>query len=386
MKVLQTIVSLSAKLGGPSTCVKDIVEGMYNRSFNITLLTVEEEDNLGRGAGWLETVPNDYKTPLRLSSNINRYLQTTDYDVYHANTLWVYSTHATCKHARKIGKPYVLSPHGMLYPTALKIKFWKKWLMLMLLFKEDIMKASCLHVTCKEEMMYCRTFGYKGPIAVIPNAIVLSEDVIVAKSKPREKKIIGFLGRLDPIKKVENVLYALDMIEESVRNCIEFRIIGVFNEAYEEFLRNEVKRLHLERCVSFLGFMSGKDKYAQLAEMSVLMVPSVQENFGMIVPEALACNTPVYASTGTPWEELNTYNCGWWKDNNPKTIAGVIIDILSKSDDEILGMGRNGRKLVEEKYEQHKVAGMMSRLYEWILEDKMDNAKKPEFVFYHNND
>lgn len=40
----------------------------------------------------------------------------------------------------------------------------------------------------------------------------------------------------------------------------------------------------------------------------------------------------------------------------------------------------NGRKLKEEKYERHKVAAMMKRLYEWIVEDKMDEAKKPEFV------
>lgn len=41
----------------------------------------------------------------------------------------------------------------------------------------------------------------------------------------------------------------------------------------------------------------------------------------------------------------------------------------------------NGRKLMEEKYEQHKVAAMMKRLYEWIVDDKMDEAKKPEYVY-----
>ena len=40
----------------------------------------------------------------------------------------------------------------------------------------------------------------------------------------------------------------------------------------------------------------------------------------------------------------------------------------------------NGRKLKEEKYEQHKVSTMMKHLYEWIVEDKMDEAKELEFV------
>lgn len=397
MKVLQTIVSLSAKLGGPSTCVRDIVEGLYNLSPDVTLLTVEEEDNLGKGSGWLATVPNDYRTPLRLSSNIKRYLQNTVFDVYHANTLWAYSTHATCTHARETGKPYVLSPHGMLYPTALKVKPWKKWLMLKLWFNEDIMKADCLHVTCKEEMEHCRTFGYKGPIAVIPNAVVFPEgvelknvDSISSPTKSLEhrdnngRRQIGFLGRLDPIKKVENVLYAMEKLRAEgleLRDSLSFQIMGKYNDQYEQWLKDEVKRLGLENCVEFVGFVSRKKKYERLSKLSALMVPSVQENFGMVVPEALICGTPVYASLGTPWSELNECNAGWWKDNSPETIAGVIKEILSLSGEQLLEKGCNGRQLMEEKYEQQKVANMMKRLYEWIVDDKMDKAKMPEFAW-----
>ncbi len=97
------------------------------------------------------------------------------------------------------------------------------------------------------------------------------------------------------------------------------------------------------------------------------MVPSTQENFGMIVPEALICGTPVYASLGTPWGELNECQCGWWKDNEPETIAKVMLEILSMSEAEVVAMGARGRKLMEEEYEQHKVAGMMNDLYRWVV-------------------
>ena len=97
----------------------------------------------------------------------------------------------------------------------------------------------------------------------------------------------------------------------------------------------------------------------------------------MIVPEALICGTPVYASLGTPWGELNDCGCGWWKDNSPETIAEVIIKSLHKSDDDILAMGIRGRSLMEEKYEQHKVAQMMVDLYNWIL----GKGAKPKFVY-----
>lgn len=384
MRVLQTIYDLTARSGGPSTCVCDLMQGLSDIKAPVELLTVKpaegDEKNLGAGSGWLKELAYDYRTPLKISRNIRRALAESDYDVYHANTLWTDCTHSTCVHARKAGKPYVLSPHGMLYPTALAISRWKKIPMLKLWFRKDIMEAACLHVTCEQEMAHCRAFGYKGPIAVIPNAVVFPERVEMKKEICRDasgRRQIGFLGRLHPIKKVENVIYAIGLLPDERRCQLSFQIMGKYDDKYEQWLKDEVARLELEDCVEFVGFVSGEEKYKRLAHLSTLMVPSAQENFGMIVPEALICGTPVYASLGTPWEELNRCDAGWWRDNEPATIAGVIEEILSLSDEQLLEKGRNGRKLVEEKYEQHKVAGMMLDLYKWILGD----GEKPGFVY-----
>lgn len=383
MKTLQTISGLSAKSGGPSTCTLDLLNGLYDINAGVDLLTVSSPDILGAGSLWLKVEPCDYKTPLGFSKNIKRALVESDYDLYHANALWSYTVHETCKVARQKGKPYILSPHGMLYPTALAIKRWKKVPMLWWWFNKDIHEATCLHATCQQEAEYCRQFGYNGPIAVIPNAVVFPEGVELKDESlelrdSQGRRQIGYLGRLHPIKKVENVLYSLSHIDEDTRKkMISFQIMGKYDDQYEQWLKDEVRRLHLEDCVEFVGFVSGKEKYDRLSKLSALMVPSAQENFGMIVPEALICGTPVYASLGTPWGELNECNAGWWQDNSPETIAKVILDILSKSDEELRAMGANGRKLMEEKYEQHKVAAMMKRLYEWILE----GGQEPEFIY-----
>ena len=391
MKILQTISGMSAKSGGPSTCTLDMMNGLYDIHACTDLLTVKcaypEEHNLGEGSPWLHEVENDCKTPFVISKNVQRFLKSSDYDLYHANALWMGMNHDTCRIARELGKPYIISPHGMLYPTALKVHAWKKWILLNLWYNKDIHSACCLHVTCMQEMEHCRSFGYKGPIAVIPNAVVFPKGIEVKQQSERNddgKRVIGFLGRLHPIKKVERILYALDLLckeDRGLAQRIIIQIMGKYDDAYEQWLKEEVKRLGLEESVEFVGFVSGKDKYERLAQLSALMVPSAQENFGMIVPEALICGTPVYASLGTPWNELNERHCGWWRDNEPATIANVIKEILSLSNDELLEMGRNGRKLMEEKYEQHKVASMMKRLYEWIVIDKMEKDKRPEFVY-----
>lgn len=385
-----TISGLSAKSGGPSTCTMDMMDGLYDIGAGVDLMTVSDDDMIGRGRPWLKEVLNDYLTPLRISKNLQKALVESDYDLYHANALWIGSTHETCVHARKVEKPYILSPHGMLYPTALAVSHWKKVVMLKLWFNEDIRKAACLHATCRQEAEYCRQFGYKGPIAVIPNAVVFPEGVEAKKRQytdERGRRQIGFLGRLHPIKKVENVLYAIASLKKDLQERLSFQIMGKYDDRYEQWLKEEVKRLELDDCVEFVGFVSGREKYERLSRLAALMVPSVQENFGMIVPEALICGTPVYASLGTPWEELNECDAGWWKDNDPEVIAGVLIEMLSLSDKELLRKGSNGRKLMEEKYEQHRVAEMMKILYDWVFKKSNKDfsidewlTQRPDFV------
>ncbi len=376
MKILQTISSLGASFGGPSTCTRDLMEGLWVLNARIDLVTAQSYDNLGVGTPWMIELPNDYHTPLGISKNLKNFLAASEYDLYHANGLWMYQSHATCLTARAKNKPYIISPHGMLYPTALKIKRWKKIPMLKLWFNEDIQGAACLHATCKEEMEHCRAFGYKGPIAVIPNPVVFPEGVDLPTMKPTERTL-GYLGRLHPIKMVENLLRGAAIAIEKGCSAFTLEIMGKGSDEYEKLLYDEVDRLGLKDVVNFVGFVNGKEKYDRLTRLHALMVPSEQENFGMIVPEALICGTPVYASTGTPWQELNIEGCGWWRDNSPETIAEVIMDMMSRSNDEILHMGARGRKLIENKYEQIKVATMMKQLYEWII----NGGKKPEFVY-----
>ena len=166
------------------------------------------------------------------------------------------------------------------------------------------------------------------------------------------------------------------MLTSEERNGLLLQVMGSYDANYESFLKAETKRLGLDDCVEFVGFVSGKDKYNRLSQLWALMVPSAQENFGMIVPEALICGTPVYASLGTPWQELNECRCGWWRDNATETIAEVMRDILSKDEAEIVAMGARGRKLMEEKYEQKRVATMMRDLYRWLAGE----GDRPEFV------
>ena len=372
MRILHTIQGLSAKSGGTSTSTYDLLTAMRRIGCDVDLMTLRSSDLMGNGESWIRALPNDSISSYGYSRNVNKFLSQTDYDLYHTNGLWLYSNHLTCKIARDKDKPYVITPHGMLYPLALKRSYWKKWPLLQLWFKKDILQASCIHVTSMPELKYVRLFGYKGPVAVIANPVSWP-DYINTIARENSKVRFGFLGRLHPVKKVENIFYAASLLD---RADFEIRIIGSGDSDYEYFLKQEVDRLRLSN-VRFCGFVTGREKYEMLAGLSALFVPSDFENFGMIVPEALSVGTPVMASLETPWEELNIHKCGWWCDRSPQNIAQVMIEILNMSQTDLDAMGERGRQLVADHYTALKIAEKMECLYQWIY----SSGICPDFVY-----
>lgn len=380
MKILQTISGFGAHSGGTSTCTYDLISALHAERGMVDLLTLSSKDPtdrlMGMGEEWIHALPNDAITPFGYSANMKRWMEEKmgEYDILHANGLWMYANHITCAMARKYGKPYVITPHGMLYPAALRRSYWKKWPFLKLFFHKDIMHASCLHATCKQEMEHIREFGYRGPVAIIPNPMVLPAPPS-AKRSPKVKKAFGFLGRLHPIKKVENLFYGVELLKERQQEC-ELWIMGGGLPEYEAFLKAEVERLGL-RNVRFLGFVSGQEKYEKLAQLSTLFVPSDFENFGMIVTEALSVGTPVMASLGTPWEELNNQHCGWWCDRTPENIAQVMRQVLDLSAQELDAMGERGKAMAKANFAAEEVARKVMQLYSWLL----DGGQTPAFVY-----
>lgn len=378
MRILQTIAGFGAKSGGTSTCTYDLVTALNQLNCQTDILTLNPNDPtdrlMGVGEQWIKALPHDGKTPFGYSHNITYYLNTTDYDLYHTNGLWMYCNHVTASVARKKDKPYIITPHGMLYPQALARSAWKKKLMMSLCFEKDIREANCIHATCMQEMKYYRDLGYKNPVAVIANPMPLPDYIDDIKPE-RSKKRIGFLGRLHPRKNVKGLIEAWASLGKATQNA-ELYIMGKGDEAYEAYLRELVTTLGLTNVV-FAGFVNGREKFEKLATLTALFVPSDFENFGMIITEALIVKTPVMASLGTPWKELNTCHCGWWVDNDIHTLAQTMEEVFSLSDEELLAMGERGKQLVIEKYSSVQVATQMKHLYEWIL----NGGIKPDFVY-----
>lgn len=310
---------------------------------------------------------HSYKNEIRLLG---------DYDIYHAQGVWQYPTYAIADIAKEKKKPYLITPRGMLYPQdiAKSNKFFKI-LSLKIRLMRDLNKAACVHVTCEDEMEYCRQLGVTSPIAIIPNPVEI-KDYPYTKSDDIFR--LGYLGRLSPRKNVEGLIYAFAELGDEAKNA-ELLIIGGGDEQYEHFLKSEVERLGLKN-VRFVGFLSGEEKDQAIASCSVLAMPSEFENLGNVILEGLVRGIPCIATHGSPWKELDTHHCGWWVEYNQGAITDAVKKALHTSVEELHQMGKNGRNLMESDYSIEAVARKMKVLYQWIL--KMGD--KPDFVYRIN--
>jgi glycosyltransferase involved in cell wall biosynthesis len=378
MRILHTISGLNISSGGPTSCTYNLIKGLRDEGIEADILTLmprDDSDKIIAGDSFIKALPNDARTPLVYSSNFRRYLSShIGYDLYHANGLWTCPTHFTAEIAKKQNKPCVIAPHGMLYPQALQVSAWKKKIVSTVFQRKDLETASCLQATCMAELEHIRAFGLNNPVAVIPNGLVIDDSLEIRKTSNSVRRF-AFVGRLNRIKNVDLLLSAWSKLGDKTRNC-ELLIIGDGDTAYKKELEEFATANKLNN-VRFLGFIMGKDLQKLVHSIDFQILPSKSENFGMVVPEALIQGVPVIASKGTPWSDLETFDCGWWVDNDIDTLISTLLIAINLSEQDRLGMGERGRTLVLRHYSIKSVSLRMKQLYEWLVYKNI----KPEYVY-----
>lgn len=287
-------------------------------------------------------------------------------DVVHINCCWMPGCAFAQKWAQQMGVKVVLSPHGMLEPWIMARHYWTRKLPALLLYqKRAVVWADRLHATAESEKQNLIKLGYNNRISVIANGIDV-DNVEMKHSWKRNREIL-FLSRVHVKKGINFLIEAVAALKNELEGyCV--KIAGEGEQSYVNELRQLAARLGVEDMVKFIGGVYGDSKWElfRLADMFVL--PTHSENFGIVVAEALACGTPVITTKGTPWQELETNGCGWWTEIGTEALIAAFRKFLALSDGEIERMGRNGRKLVEDKYSSRKMAEDMVRMYNELPE------------------
>ena len=101
-----------------------------------------------------------------------------------------------------------------------------------------------------------------------------------------------FVGRIHPQKGVVYLIDIWDRVHKMKPNA-KLAIIGNGPKWYENKVRSEIRKRHLEKNIDMLGFMDGKEKYKILKSSRVFLHTSIYDNCGMAAAEGMACGLPV---------------------------------------------------------------------------------------------
>ena len=243
-------------------------------------------------------------------------------DVVHLHAAYSFPTIPTLLAARLLKRPVIWTPHGALqrWSGSRRVELKSLW------EKVCIAVASrelVLHLTSQDEVAETRARFPRATIGLIPNGVEIPQTL---HREPRGARLrLGFVGRLDPKKGIENLLAACSILKERSGPDFSLAIAGSGSSEYEAQLRREIDRLELANEVAMLGDLRGEEKRRMFERTDVVVAPSFTENFAIVVAEALAHGAAVIASTGTPWKEVERVGCGLWVNNDPASLADAII-------------------------------------------------------------
>jgi glycosyltransferase involved in cell wall biosynthesis len=280
-------------------------------------------------------------------------------DVVHLNATYSFPTLPTLLVCRMLRKPLVWSPRGALqrWPGTTRARAKFVW--------ERVCNVLCdpdrivLHVTSEEER------NESAPRIPKCRPIVIHNGVDVPGLNGEQSTRNGslrllYLGRLHPIKGIENLLRALAVVERDVT----LSVCGEGEPSYRRSLESLASKLSLDGRVVFRGAVDEPAKARQFRESDLCVVPSFKENFSMVVAESLSHAVPVLVGDGTPWKQVDKIGCGRCVANTPDELANAI-EALSTAP--LREMGLRGRAWMQKEFSWSTVAEQMLATYRELI-------------------
>ncbi len=243
--------------------------------------------------------------------------------------------HSFLMHANVVTRIAVklsMLPDCKVISTVCTVERKKHWHM----FMENITHRLADIIVCisKAVLKHCRQVGRipKNKLKLIYPGIDVEQ---IRSAKPanasflglkRDSKKICFLGRLDPVKRVDLVLYAISEIRNKYgHENVEFIIIGDGTERNK--LEKITHKLKIGNIVHFLGFREDYPSILKICDIYVLA--SEQEGWGVATAEAIAAGLiPVVSNIDGSREIIEktfglTFNVNDYHDLATKLIKAI---------------------------------------------------------------
>ena len=241
-----------------------------------------------------------------------------DYDVVLVHGLWNFATYAAARALPGSGVPYFVFTHGMMdpwfretYPLKhlAKQAFW--------LFNEGPLMAGARSVlfTSEDEKVLARGvfagyanyketvvgYGTNKPPAPTPAQTAAFQ---AACPEVADRPYLLFLSRIHPKKGCDLMIDAFATVAPQVPD-LQLVVAGPDQIGWVATLKAQAETLGLGERIHFPGALFGDAKWGAIRGADAFVLPSHQENFGIVVAEAMACSVPVLTTRKVNiWREV----------------------------------------------------------------------------------
>ncbi len=392
MKILHIVPTYvpAYRYGGPIESVHNLNVGLVKAGADVTVYTtnidgfgvldmpLNREINMDGVKIWY--FPITFR-PWQYSYNLHKFLvkNAENFDLIHITSVFLSISTLGAYYAKKLKKPYVISPRGNLMISPLnkgRMKWFKKWLYILFIERRNLRDADVVHFTVSSEKDdYIKNkFPYKRLI-VLPNIINASRfnrtDIIPAYLRNRfnlqiDKKIVLYLGRLNWIKGFDTLIPSFKKVIEKEPKAVLI-IVGGDDNGYKKSIVDLIEKNNLVEFVLFTGALTGNEKKSALSDSDLFILPSYSESFGMAAIEAMFFEVPVIVTEGVGIASIiKKAKAGIVIKKDEKELSRAIIAVLSNMD-KFKEMRKLGKRLVEREFSQNRIAKQFIMEYRMII-------------------
>jgi poly(glycerol-phosphate) alpha-glucosyltransferase len=282
-------------------------------------------------------------------------LLTAELDLLHLHGIWMYPSRAGSEWARRTGRGYIVSPHGMLDPWITSRGRWKKALARLGYERSGWARASLLHaLTAREASDIAREAG-RNDSQVIPNPAPVAGAPATAPRPPH----FVYIGRIHPKKNLLALVEAWSRLAPG--DGARLTIAGWGDEDCVSMLQAALAAG--PPSAKFVGAVHGEAKQSLLNEARFTVLPSHSEGLPMAVLEGWAAATPSIMTDACNLPEGFLNHAAIECETDPASIEAALESALKIAPSEWLAMSRRAAELAAGPFSSDAIGAQWSDSY-----------------------
>ena len=322
-----------------------------------------EEDRARYAPSELHLLPMRGPAQIGYAPGLAQGLLAARLDLLHLHGIWMYPSRAGARWAKATGKPYIISPHGMLDPWITGRSKGKKAVARLLYEHDSWRRAAAFHALTRREAGDVTTQSGKTNSLVIANAGPPLSAPVTQLRPPH----VVYLGRIHPKKNLLALVEAWAQIAPG--GGAQLTIAGWGDDASVADL--EAALAKGPSTAKFIGPVYGAAKQALLDSARFTVLPSLCEGLPMAVLEGWAAGAPAIMSDECNLPDAVAQGVGIDSGYAVQTIAAALEQALALNETEWLAMARASQALAAGPYCAAEITAQWGRAYRGLI---MENS------------